>query len=219
MSTEKMIYVFHAVCLLFALVLLQGCILVSDAKYQADTAMWMAKAEASKAWAQNSVKPLATFTTATGETFVVNNPNVVQPMAVAGEPSAFVQGADVILNSSVAKIVGGGWAAGYMLGKVQGNYSTGENGSMNVTQDSGNTVDVTTRHTEGDTSGIAEEQHDASDLSYTDNRADYGNSRATPTIVKQRDPIVVTQPAPTIITQPAPVIVNPVIVQPGVANE
>jgi len=219
MSTGKMIYVCHAVCLLFALVLLQGCILVSDAKYQSDTAMWQAKAEASKAWAASANQPLATFTAVSGETFTVNNPNRPTPLPVVGEPSAIVQGFDVVLNSTVAKIVGGGWAAGYMLGKVQGNYSTGEGGTMNVTQDSGNTVDVTTRHTEGDASSIAEEQHEASDISNTDNRADYDNSTATPTIVNQPDPIVVTQPAPTIITQPAPVVVNPVIVQPGVANE
>lgn len=195
---------------------LQGCILVSDAKYKADEAMWLAKAEASKAWANNSVKPLATFTSVSGETFVVNNPNVAQPMAVVGEPSAIVQGADVILNSTVAKIVGGGWAAGYMLGKVQGNYSTGQGGTIDVTQDSNNSVDVTTRHTEGDNSGVAEEQHTNSDTadssssdnsvvttdnrtddnsnvdnSNTDNRNNYDNATAEPTIVTQPEPIVI----------------------------
>ena len=200
--------VVSSICLSIAL---QGCILVSDAKYKADEAMWLAKAEASKAWANNSVKPLATFTTREGETFVVNNPNVAQPMVVVGEPSAIVQGADVILNSTVAKIVGGGWAAGYMLGKVQGNYSTGQGGTIDVTQDSNNSVDVTTRHTEGDNSGVAEEQHTNSDTVDTDNRVDdnsfvdnsstdnrnnYNNATSEPTVV---NPVVVTQPTPVII--------------------
>jgi len=209
MSTEKMIYACHAVCLLLACCLLQSCILVSDAKYQSDMAMWMAKAEASKAWAASANQPLATFTAVSGETFVVNNPNRPQPLPVTGEPSAIVQGFDVVLNSTVAKIVGGGWAAGYMLGKVQGNYSTGENGTMNVTQDSNNSVDVTTRHTEGDASSIAEEQHEASDTvetaTTTDNRTDYDNATATPTVV-----------APVVVTQPAPVIVPTTIVRPEV---
>jgi len=209
MATEKMIYACHSVCLLFALVLLQGCILVSDAKYQSDMAMWQAKAEASKAWAASANQPLATFTAVSGETFTVNNPNRPTPLPVVGEPSAIVQGFDVVLNSTVAKIVGGGWAAGYMLGKVQGNYSTGEGGTMNVTQDSGNTVDVTTRHTEGDASSIAEEQHEASDtvetVTTTDNRTDYDNATATPTVVD-----------PTIVTQPAPVIVPTTVVRPEV---
>ena len=36
-----------------------GCILVSDAKYQADAAMWQAKSDASRAWAIQANKPLA----------------------------------------------------------------------------------------------------------------------------------------------------------------
>jgi len=182
----------------------QGCILVSDAKYQADAAKWVAKAEASKAWAASANQPLATFTAVSGETFVVNNPNRPQPLPVTGEPSAIVQGFDVVLNSTVAKIVGGGWAAGYMLGKVQGNYSTGEGGTMNVTQDSGNTVDVTTRHIEGDGS-VTEEAN-------VDSRSDYDNATATPTIVEQPSPIIVD---PVVV---GPEIVNPVVVNPVVVN-
>jgi len=197
------------VCLSF---LCQGCILVSDAKYNADAAMWQAKAEASKAWAASANQPLATFTAVSGETFTINNPNRPVPLAVIGEPSAIVQGADVILNSSVAKIIGGGWAAGYMLGKVQGNYSTGEGGTMNVTQDSNNSVDVTTRHTEGDASGIAEEEHTGSDIINTDNRSDYENETAVPTIVEQPKPVVIE---PTIVN---PVVVNPIVVQPAVVG-
>lgn len=197
--------------------LLQGCILVSDAKYKADEAMWLAKAEASKAWANNSVKPLATFTTSSGETFVVNNPNVAQPMAVVGEPSAIVQGADVILNSTVAKIVGGGWAAGYMLSKVQGNYSTGQGGTIDVTQDSNNSVDVTTRHTEGDNSGVAEEQHTNSDTVATDNRTDdnsfidnsnIDNSNTDNRTTDSRSNYDNATSEPTIVTQPTPVIIG-----------
>jgi len=195
-----------------SLLVWNGCILVSDAKYNADAAMWAAKGEASKAWIiANTNKPLATMTATSGEVFTVYNPNQVAPMPVTGEPSAIVQGFDVVLNSTVAKFVGGGWAAGYMLGKVQGNYSTGENGTMNVTQDSGNTVDVTTRHTEGDSSSMAEEQHTNSDIvdtvtttdnhSVYDNRTDYDNATATPTVVE-----------PTIVTQPEPVIVPTTIV-------
>jgi len=200
------------ICLVLLMLLMcQGCILVSDAKYKSDEAMWLAKAEASKAWAASANQPLATFTAVSGETFTVNNPNRPTPMPVVGEPSAIVQGFDVVLNSSVAKIVGGGWAVEKILGKVQGNYSTGEGGTMNVTQDSNNSVDVTTRHTEGDSSSIAEEQHDGSDntdtstVTTTDNRTDYDNATATPTVV---NPTVVTQPAPVIVTQPTPIVVG-----------
>jgi len=183
------------------MVLCSGCILISDAKYQADEAMWTAKAEASKAWALQSNKPLASFTAVSGETFVVNNPNQLQPMAVTGEPNAIVQGADVILNSGVAKILGGGWAAGYMLGKVQGNYTASGNGSINVTRDSGNTVDVETRHVE-DGGTISNVTHTDSDYQTaadsndnnsvvddhsiiddnSDNRSEYGNIAVTPII-------------------------------------
>jgi len=183
------------------MVLCSGCILISDAKYQADEAMWTAKAEASKAWAEQSNRPLASFTAMSGETFVVNNPNQLQPMIVTGEPNAIVQGADVILNSGVAKILGGGWAAGYMLGKVQGSYKTGDGGTINVTRDSGNTVDVETRHVE-DGGTISNVTHTDSDYQTaadsndnnsivddhsiiddnSDNRSEYGNIAVTPII-------------------------------------
>jgi len=183
------------------MVLCSGCILISDAKYQADEAMWTAKAEASKAWAQQSNRPLASFTAISGETFVVNNPNQAQPIAVTGQPNAIVQGADVILNSGVAKILGGGWAAGYMLGKVQGNYNASGDGSINVTRDSGNTVDVETRHVEdgGTISNVPIliliirrlliamtiilllDDHSIIDDN-SDNRSEYGNIAVTPII-------------------------------------
>jgi len=184
--------------------------LVSDAKYQSDMAMWQAKAEASKAWAASANQPLATFTAVSGETFVVNNPNRPQPLPVAGEPSAIVQGFDVVLNSTVAKIVGGGWAAGYMLGKVQGNYSAGDGSSIDVTQESGNTVDVITRHIEGDGS-VTEEAN-------VDSRSDYDNATSTPTVVEQPDPTIVNPVvvAPEIVN---PIVVNPVVVDPVVVTQ
>jgi len=198
---------FTWVCLVL---LCQGCILVSDAKYQSDMAMWQAKAEASKAWAASANQPLATFTAVSGETFVVNNPNRPQPLPVAGEPSAIVQGFDVVLNSTVAKIVGGGWAAGYMLGKVQGNYSAGDGSSIDVTQESGNTVDVITRHIEGDGS-VTEEAN-------VDSRSDYDNATSTPTVVEQPDPTIVNPVvvAPEIVN---PIVVNPVVVDPVVVTQ
>ena len=174
------------------MVLCSGCILVSDAKYQADEAMWTAKAEASKAWATQSNKPLASFTAVSGETFVVNNPNQLQPLPVTGEPNAIVQGADEILNSGVAKILGGGWAAGYMLGKVQGNYNASGDGSINVTRDSGNSHVVDTGDTH-DNSIVATDSHDAT---------------ADPVIVEP-DPIIVN---PVVIEPAPPMIVRPQIV-------
>ena len=172
------------------MVLCSGCILISDAKYHADEAMWTAKAEASKAWATQSNKPLASFTAVSGETFVVNNPNQLQPLPVTGEPNAIVQGADVILNSGVAKILGGGWAAGYMLGKVQGNYNASGDGSINVTRDSGNSHVVDTGDTH-DNSIVATDSHDAT---------------ADPVIVEPAPPLivnpVVVQPAPPLIVRP-----------------
>jgi hypothetical protein len=185
----------------------QGCIWVSDASYAEKTAMWQAKEAAAISWNSRQAQPLATFTTASGETFTVNNPNQAQPMAVVGEPSAIVQGANVILNSTVAKIVGGGWAAGYMLGKVQGSYSTGDHGSINVTRDSGNTVDIETRHIEeGGT--ISEETHTGSD--YT---ADSHDAVSDPMVVSAPDPVIVTVPDPVIVTVPDPVIVRPEVVR------
>ena len=178
--------------ILFLMVFCSGCILVSDAKYHADEAMWTAKAEASKAWALQSNKPLASFTAVSGETFVVNNPNQLQPLPVTGEPNAIVQGADVILNSGVAKILGGGWAAGYMLGKVQGNYNASGDGSINVTRDSGNSHVVDTGDTH-DNSIVATDSHDAT---------------ADPVIVEP-DPIIVN---PVVIEPAPPMIVRPQIV-------
>ena len=189
---------------ILTMVCCSGCILVSDAKYHADEAMWQAKAEASKAWAEQSNKPLASFTAVSGETFVVNNPIQAQPMAVTGEPSALVQGADVILNSTVAKIVGGGWAAGYMLGKGQGNYTANGNGQVSVNQDSGNAVNVETRHVEGGGT-IANETHTDSDYE-TASTIDSHDATAEPLIV---NPVIVKSDPPVIVQ---PEIVNPVIV-------
>ena len=147
MFIKKMIYTAHAVCLLMACCLLQSCIFVSDAKYRAEEAMWKAKGEAAKAFNERPVPPLAIFKTANNEVFTVNNPNIPAPMQVTGEPSAFVQGADVVLNSWIAKMFGGGYLADKILGNMQGNYSTGDGGSIDVTKESGNVATVTTRHT------------------------------------------------------------------------
>jgi len=207
-----MAYAFLSLVGLFAILSLQGCsILVSDAKYEAEKEMWKAKAAASIAQA-NVVRPLATFTTANHETFTVMNPNQPAPMPVTGEPNAMVQALDIGLNSWAVKMFGGGYLADKIFSNMQGNYSAGDGSSIDVTRDSGNTVDVTTRHTEGDSSGIAEEQHDASDISNTDNRSDYDNATETPTVVNQSDPVIITQPEPIVVTQPAPVIVDPVVV-------
>lgn len=214
MSTEKMIYAWHAVCLLLACCLLQSCILVSDAKYQSDMAMWQAKAEASKAWAASANKPLATMTAASGEVFTVYNPNQLAPMPVVGEPYAIVQGADVVLNSWLAKMFGGGYLADKVLGNMQGNYAVSGSGSIDVSKESGNIATVTTRHTEGDASSIAEEQHIGSDtvdtVTTTDNRTDYDNATATPTVV---DPVIVTQPSPIIV--PTTVVHPEVVIVPS----
>lgn len=184
------------------LFLCQGCVLVSDAKYKADEAMWTAKAEASRAWAEQSTRPLASFTTTSGDTFTVNNPNVSQPMAVTGEPNAIVQGADVILNSTVAKIVGGGWAIGYTAGKMQGNYTASGQGSIDVTKDSGNSHIIETGR-ETDNSVITTDSHDAT---------------ATPTVVDQPAPVVVQAPDPVIVPGRDPVIVRPQVVNPVVVG-
>jgi len=178
---------------ILTMVCCSGCILVSDAKYQADEAMWTAKAEASKAWAEQSNRPLASFTAMSGETFVVNNPNQTQPMAVVGEPNAFVQVVDKTLNSTVANIVGGGWAAGYMLGKVQGSYTANGNGSIDVTRDSGNSHVVDTGDTH-DNSIVATDSHDAT---------------APPVIVEPAPPLIVD---PVVVRPEPPLIVRPEVV-------
>ena len=184
---------------IFLMSFCSGCIFISDAKYHADEAMWQAKAEASKAWAMQSSKPLATFTTSTGETFIVNNPNKAHHTPISGEPNAIVQGADVILNSGVAKILGGGWAAGYMLGKVQGSYTANGNGSIDVTRDSGNSHVVDTGDTH-DNSIVATDSHDAT---------------APPVIVEPAPPLIVD---PVVVRPEPPVIVRPQIVDPVIVG-
>lgn len=134
----------------------------------------------------------------------VYNQNQHSPIIVKNQPNAFVQTADVVLNSTVAKIIGGGWAAGYVIGKANGDsYSSNGESSMSVSQDSGNPVSVETRHTE-DGGSITDENHNGSDYTtsdsnddnsiiddHADNRNDFNNSTATPTVIKQPPPVVV----------------------------
>jgi len=140
----------------------------------------------------------------------VYNQNQHAPIIVKEAPNAFVQGADVVLNSAVAKIVGGGWAAGYALGKVQGNnYTASGSGSLSVNQDSGNSVSVETRSAEG--GSVTDETHtnsdyatddrsyvddhtvtdDHRDMSTVDSRANYDNptTRTSTTTIQEVTPI------------------------------
>lgn len=194
--------------LLLAVMCCQGCILCSDASYATKTAMWQAKAEASKAWAANANKPLATFTAASGETFVVNNPIQAQPMPVVGEPNAIVQVVDKALNSAGLKFITGGIAFKLATDNMQGNFRADNGASIDVTRDSGNTVDVETNHAEDGT--ISDETHTGSDYVTTDNSA-----TATPTVVNQPDPVIVQTPDPVIVQTPDPVVVNPEVVVVG----
>lgn len=166
---------------------------------------WTQKGEASKAASAANNQPLATMTAQSGEVFAVYNPNHSAPMPVVGEPNAMVQGADVILNSGIAKILGGGWAAGYMLGKVQGNNIASGSGTIDVTQDSGNTNTIDTGD-RPDSSVVTTDSHD---------------STATPTVITQPEPVIVPATDPVIVPAADPVIVpaaDPVIVRPEVVN-
>jgi len=216
---KKNLVVFILVCLM----LCQGCVLVSDEKYQAEKEMWKAKQLASIAWANQANMPLATFKTANGEVFTVNNPNRIQPMAVVGEPSAMVQALNVVLNSKAVQFFSGGWAAGYVAGKIKGNSTTyTASGEGAVIDTSDHSSIVTTTKTAVDGGAIKEEQHTDSDNATdnredyandtdnrsdydnnTDNRTDYDNATATPTVVEQPPPVVIQQPEPIVITQPA----------------
>jgi len=169
---------FFFIVLILLIFLCQGCgIFVSDAKYNADAAMWQAKGLASAAWAAQANQPLATFTTVNKEVITVNNPIRPVPMEVTGEPNGFVEGLRVILTSTPANILAGGWVLNRLFDKVEGDtISHGDNSPITTKKNSENPVEVTTRHVEGDGSITEHKDSDNTDNTTTDNRTNYDNT-------------------------------------------
>ena len=188
------------------IILFTGCSSIMDAKgyHEVQKARWEAMNASAVAYNSKIETKLIDVDPTTG-IITVYNQNQHEPIVIRDAPNAFVQGADVVLNSAVAKIVGGGWAAGYALGKVQGNNYTAS-GKGSITKDSGNSVNVETRSADG---SITDETHTGSDYTtsstdsndsssiiddHADNRNNYDNATATPIIVEQpkyNDPIIV----------------------------
>jgi len=229
---NKIIY-----CIIFILLIFcHGCSLfVSDAKYNADAAMWQAKGEASKAWAiANTNNKIATMTAKSGEVFTVYNHSQVAPMPVVAEPNAFVQTTDTILNSAAIKIFGGGWAIGHVLDRIgTTSYNSGDNSPITVKKDSENSINVTTKHVEGDGSVTEHSNSDNADTATTstattstattstdsrtnydntttDGRTNYDNTTTTTDGRTNYDNTTTTDSTspPTIVVQPEPVIVK-----------
>lgn len=193
--------------ILFTVLILSliGCASIMDPKgyNEVQKAKWEAMNASATAYNSNIETKLVDMDPKTGVVTVYNQ-NQHAPIIVKDQPNAFVQTADVVLNSAGIKILGGGWAAGYVIGKANGDsYSSNGESSMSISQDSGNPVNVETRHTE-DGGSITDENHNGSDYTtsdsnddnsiiddHADNRNDFNNSTATPTVIKQPPPVVV----------------------------
>jgi outer membrane murein-binding lipoprotein Lpp len=184
----------NTLIVIVCLLVVSGCAsLIDPAGHHAvQKAKWDAMNTSASAYNSKIENRLVGIDPATGFVTVYNQ-NQHAPIIIKEAPNGWVQGADVILNSTVAKIVGGGWAASYMLGKVQGNnYTASEGGSLSVSQDSGNSVSVETRHVE-EGGSITDETHtnsdyatddhsyidDHRDMSTVDSRTNYDNPTTT----------------------------------------
>lgn len=166
------------ICLMFC----QGCILMSDSYYEAQEKEWQARQAAATSYNSKIETKLVEVNPETGNVIVYNQ-NQAEPMKIPEKQNAFVRGADVVLNSAVGKLLGGGWAAGYFASKLQSDITNSGDGDMNVTQRSNNAFE--NNHAEDGTVS----QDDSVDNS--DNRSNYENETSDPTIV--------TQPKPTIV--------------------
>jgi len=120
----------------------------------------------------------------------VYNQNQARPIMPQKQRNPFVEFMDVTLNSTVAKIMGGGWAAGYVAGKAQGHYTNSGSGSIEVTRDSHNPIAVKTADEggtikEGSDNDQSTQEHLAqSDMYNTDLRSDDHSQSSTETVMQ-----------------------------------
>jgi hypothetical protein len=165
--------------------------------------MWQAKQAESVAWANRPPQVLATFTTAQGEVFTVNNPEQAQHIPIKDEPNAVVQGIHEIVPVLTTGIIAKSVVE--VAGAIKGEYTTGDGGTITTSEvrSSYNTAEVTTDTVEGD-GVIAAEMHTNSDYSADTSSVDDNSAVATPTIVTQPEPTIVPT---TVVTQPEPTIV------------
>jgi len=176
--------------IMIAAMICSGCI-GSEEYYASKTAYYQAQAQANIAYIQASNKPLAEMTAPDGTRFVVNN-TAIQAPRIEQANSPIVDGFKVILNSTPAAVLSGGWAAKEIIQHSAGTLIN--NGDGTISSNSGNTSSFVN----GDTDNSVTDDHTAT---------------APPLVVTQPSPVVVTQPDPTIVkpeivTQPEPIIVE-----------
>lgn len=174
-----------------------GCIGSAD-YYASKTAYYQAQASASQAYIQAASKPLAEMKAPDGTVFVVNNTAIQAPVIQqAGSP--IVDGLKVILNSTPAAVLSGGWAAKEIIKNSAGTFTNNGDGGT-ISNNSGNTPSYINGDTDNSTSTV--DDHTAT---------------APPLVVTQPDPVIVNQPEPIVIEQPEPIVIEqpePIIIQP-----
>jgi len=175
--------------LLTLLIFSSGCIGTAD-YYASKTEYYIAQARASEAYIKAVSKPVAEMTAPDGTRFVVNNTEIPAPR-IEQANSPIVDGIKVILNSTPAAILSGGWAGSEIIKHSTGQLTNTGGGTINT--NSGNSV----LQSEGTI--------DQSEVITTED-----NSETAP-------PLVVTQPNPTIVN-PVVVETEPQIVRPEVIS-
>jgi len=164
--------------LLTLLIFSSGCIGTAD-YYQSKTEYYFAQARANEAYISAVSKPIAEMTAPDGTVFIVNNHNIPAPK-IEQANSPIVDGLKVILQSTPAAILSGGWAGREIIKHSTGTLTT-DSGTINAHSDNGL---IDQRQSSTDTSTITE-----------------NNSSTAP-------PVVVEQPTPVIVNQPEPIIVQ-----------
>jgi len=177
----------NTILIFFSFIFLSGCIGTAD-YYQSKTEFYVAQATATQAYIQAVSKPIAEMTAPDGTRFVVNNHNIPAPR-IEQANSPIVDGLKVILQSTPAAILSGGWAGSEII-----KHSTGQ-----LTNTGGGTINTNS----GNPQLQSEAGIDQSEVITTED-----NSATAP-------PLVVTQPAPTVVN-PLVVETKPEIVKPEV---
>ena len=107
--------------ILISLMFCQGCILMSDGYYETQQKEW--EAHQATAEAYNSRIETKIVEVNPDGVITVYNQNQAKPILIPRKQNAFVRGLDIVLNSAVGKLLGGGWAAGYFASQVQSDYT------------------------------------------------------------------------------------------------
>jgi hypothetical protein len=141
--------------------------------YEAKNGYYEAQKEAYKAYTEAAKQPIASFTTKEGVTVTVNNTNILTP-SIIQERNAFVEGLKVVVDSTPAALLSGGWAGREILKQTTGDSSTTT--TTNTTEDNSSVDKSSTNTTEDNSSKTSTEDN---------------SSTATPTIVTQPEPKII----------------------------